>query len=121
MLTGILTRESEFADDDHRNFNRHGERFDVGETFSGVDYDVALDAVDEIRRVLPPGMTMSQFALRWILMFDAVSCAIPGGKRAGQVAENCAAAELPALTEEGMSAIRKIHGQRIPGLVHHRW
>jgi aryl-alcohol dehydrogenase-like predicted oxidoreductase len=66
-------------------------------------------------------MTMSQFALRWILMFDAVSCAIPGGKRAGQVAENCAAAELPALTEEGMSAIRKIHGQRIPGLVHHRW
>jgi aryl-alcohol dehydrogenase-like predicted oxidoreductase len=121
VLTGKLTRESEFADDDHRNFNRHGERFDVGETFSGVDYDVALDAVDEIRRVLPPGMTMSQFALRWILMFDAVSCAIPGGKRAGQVAENCAAAELPALTEEGMSAIRKIHGQRIHGLVHHRW
>lgn len=121
MLTGKLTRASEFAADDHRNFNRHGERFDMGETFSGVDYDVALEAVEEIRRVLPPGMTMAQFALRWILMFDAVTCAIPGGKRAEQVAENCAAAELPALTGEAMAAIRKIYGERIHGLVHHRW
>lgn len=121
MLTGKLTRDSEFAADDHRNFNRHGEKFNVGETFSGVDYEVALDAVEAIRRVLPAGMTMPQFALRWILMFDAVTCAIPGGKRAEQVTENCAAAELPLLTEEAMSAVRKIYDERIHGLVHQRW
>ncbi len=87
MLTGKLTRESQFAFDDHRNFNRHGEEFDVGETFSGVDYDVALEAVDEIRRIPPPSghgsVSMAQLALRWILMFEAVTCAIPGGKLAG--------------------------------------
>ena len=100
LLTGKLRRDSAFAADDHRNFNRRGESFDVGETFSGVDYEVGLAAVEEIRKLVPAGLSMSQFALRWILMFDAVTCAIPGGKRAEQVADNCAASDLPALTPD---------------------
>jgi aryl-alcohol dehydrogenase-like predicted oxidoreductase len=121
MLTGKLTRDSKFEADDHRNFNRHGEAFDVGETFSGVDYKVALQAVDEIRALLPPGMTMTQFALRWILMFDAVTCAIPGGKRPAQVKENCAASDLPPVPNNAMAAIREIYDRKIRALVHQRW
>lgn len=121
MLTGKLSRNSQFAADDHRNFNRHGEKFDMGETFAGVDYDTALDAVEEIRKLLPAGITMPQFALRWILMFDAVSCAIPGGKRPEQVAENCAASDLPELSPATMNAIHNIYESRIRPLVHARW
>jgi aryl-alcohol dehydrogenase-like predicted oxidoreductase len=121
LLSGKLTRDSRFAADDHRNFNRHGEAFDVGETFSGVDYEVALEAVEAIRRLLPAGVAMAPFALRWILMHDAVSCAIPGGKRPAQVAENCAASELVALPAETMGAIRVIYDARIRPLVHQRW
>jgi aryl-alcohol dehydrogenase-like predicted oxidoreductase len=121
MLTGKLTRDSQFEDDDHRNFNRHGERFDVGETFSGVDYETGLKAVEEIRTLLPAGVTMPQFALRWILMFDAVTCAIPGGKTATQVAGNCEASNLPPLSEETMREVRRIYNERIRGGVHHRW
>jgi len=121
MLTGKLTRHSQFAADDHRNFNRHGEQFDVGETFSGVDYETGLAAVDELRTRLPAGVSLSQFALRWILMFDAVTCAIPGGKRPAQVRENCAASDLPPLSDETMRAVRQIYEHRIKGLVHQRW
>lgn len=121
LLTGKLTAQSTFQEDDHRNFNRHGEQFDVGETFSGVEYEVGLKAVEEIRAVVPKGVSMAQFALRWILMFDAVSCAIPGGKRAEQVAENCAASELPPLSSETMAAVQSIYDHRIRPLVHHRW
>jgi aryl-alcohol dehydrogenase-like predicted oxidoreductase len=121
LLTGKLGRDSAFADDDHRNFNRHGEAFDVGETFSGVDYNTGLEAVEEIRAILPTGMSMSQFALRWILMFDAVSCAIPGGKRPEQVADNCQASGLPPLSDEAMAAIRRIYDKRIATLVQNRW
>src|SRR5690606_24101735 len=81
LLTGKMTRQTTFAADDHRNYNRHGEAFDVGETFSGVDYETGLEAVDRIKAILPEGVPLAQFALRWILMFDAVSCAIPGAKR----------------------------------------
>jgi aryl-alcohol dehydrogenase-like predicted oxidoreductase len=121
LLTGKLRRDSTFGDDDHRQFNRHGEAFDVGETFSGVDYNSGLEAVEELRAVMPAGVTLSQFALRWILMFEAVSCAIPGGKRPGQVVENCSASELPALSERAMAAVRRIYGERIRELVHDRW
>ena len=120
-LPASLRRDSTFAADDHRNFNRHGEAFDVGETFSGVDYDAGLAAVEEIRALLPPGVSMSQFALRWILMFDAVTCAIPGGKRPEQVADNCHAADLPPLSDEAMAAIHRIYDDKIRPLVHHRW
>jgi aryl-alcohol dehydrogenase-like predicted oxidoreductase len=121
MLTGKLDAKSTFAPDDHRNFNRHGESFDVGETFSGVDYNVGLEAVEQIRQILPHGVSMSQFALRWILMFDAVSCAIPGGKRRDQVADNCRASELPPLTPAAMSEIQRIYDDKIRPLVHQRW
>ena len=121
LLTGKLRRDSTFAADDHRNFNRRGESFDVGETFSGVDYETGLAAVEEIRKLLPAGVSMSQFALRWILGFDAVTCAIPGGKRAEQVADNCRASDLPALTPEAMAAVQRIYDHKIRPLVQHRW
>jgi aryl-alcohol dehydrogenase-like predicted oxidoreductase len=121
LLTGKLRADSTFAADDHRNFNRHGEAFDVGETFSGVDFSVGLESVEEIRRLLPTGVTMSEFALRWILMFEAVSCAIPGGKRPEQVVENCRASDLPPLTSETMAEVERIYKQKISPQVHHRW
>ncbi len=121
LLTGKLRRESTFAPDDHRNFNRHGEAFDVGETFAGVDYETGLQAVEEIRKLLPPDMSMSQFALRWILMFDAVTCAIPGGKNPAQVSDNCQASELPEVSDEAMAAIRRIYDGKFRPAVHSRW
>jgi aryl-alcohol dehydrogenase-like predicted oxidoreductase len=121
MLTGKLTSKSEFAADDHRNFNRHGQQFDVGETFSGVDYEGGLAAVEEVRKLLPPGVSMAQFALRWILMFDAVTCAIPGGKTPKQVEDNCAASDLAPLSEDVMREVRRIYDERIRAGVHARW
>ena len=121
MLTGKLKSDSKFAADDHRNFNRHGEMFDVGETFSGVDYETGLDAVEEMRALRSNGVSMSQFALRWILMFDAVTCAIPGGKRPDQVADNCQASDLPPLTPEQMAGTQRIYDRYIRELVHNRW
>jgi aryl-alcohol dehydrogenase-like predicted oxidoreductase len=121
MLSGKLTKSSQFEAGDHRNFNRHGEQFDVGETFSGVDYDIALEAVEELRGLLPSGSTMAQLALRWILMFEAVTCAIPGGKRPEQVAENCAASDLGPLSDATMTAIQDVYNSKIRALVHQRW
>src|SRR5439155_10036268 len=121
LLTGKFTRASSFPKDGHRNYNRHGEAFDVGETFSGVDYAVGLEAVEQIRKLLPAGVSMSQFALHWILMFDAVSCAIPGGKRPEQVEDNCRASGLPPLSPETMRVIQQVYDQKIRSLVHHRW
>ena len=121
LLTGKFTAASQFAKDDHRQFNRNGEAFDMGETFSGVDYEVALAAVEELRKIVPAGMTMTQFALRWILMFDAVTCAIPGGKTVAQIADNCGASELPALSEEAMKRVAAVYAERIAPLVHQRW
>ena len=95
--------------------------FDKGETFSGVPYDAALDAVDALRALVPAGMTMTQFALRWILMFDAVTCAIPGAKHVQQARDNAAAADLPALSAETMSAVAEIYDTRIRALVHDQW
>src|SRR5581483_6300256 len=121
LLTGKLKRDSSFAKDDHRNFNRHGEMFDVGETFSGVDYEGGLQAVEEIRRLLPMGASMSQFALRWVLMFDEVTCAIPGGKNPDQVADNCRASDLPPIPEKTMTEIIHLYDERIRLQVHQRW
>lgn len=121
MLTGKLSRESQFAADDHRNYNRHGEAFDVGETFSGVPYDVALQAVEELRPLVPQGATMAQFALRWILMFDAVTCAIPGAKRSSQAEDNVGAAGLAPLSAETMAKAQEIYDRLIRPHVHPRW
>src|ERR1700753_1807464 len=121
LLTGKFRADTKFDTDDHRNFHRQGQRFDMGETFSGVDYEVALAAVEEIRALVPAGVSMSQFALRWILMFDAVTCAIPGGKRPSQVDDNAKASDLPPLTPEVMAAVRGIYDKKIRPLVHQLW
>jgi len=121
LLTGKLNPQSQFAADDHRAFNRHGEQFDRGETFSGVDYETGLQAVAELNALRPDEMTMVQFALRWILMFEAVTCAIPGAKFAGQVAENAGASDFPPLSAEAMRAAREIYEGRVQPLVHHYW
>ncbi len=121
MLTGKLEADSTFAADDHRQFNRHGEQFDRGETFSGVDYETGLKAVEELRAICPAGMSLVQFALRWILMFDAVTCAIPGAKRPSQAEDNFAAADMPPLEAETMQKVRAIYDDTIRDLVHHYW
>ena len=121
LLTGKLTRETTFDPDDHRSFNRYGESFDRGETFSGVDYNTGLEAVEALRQLKPEGMTMTQFALRWITMFDAVSCAIPGAKRPDQVRDNFAAADLPPLSQEIMDGVQAVYDKYIRALVHHQW
>jgi aryl-alcohol dehydrogenase-like predicted oxidoreductase len=121
MLTGKLTPSSTFAPDDHRAFNRKGAAFDRGETFSGVDYQTGLQAVEALRPLAPPGATLAQMALRWILMFPAVTCAIPGAKRPAQVEENVAAADLPPLSPATMEKIRILYDQQIRPLVHHYW
>jgi len=121
MLTGNLKPDHAFASDDHRAFNRHGEAFDRGETFAGVDYNTGLQAVDELKAICPAGMSMTQFALRWILMFEAVTCAIPGAKRPSQAGENFAAADLAPLPEEIMAQVRSIYDRSIRALVHQNW
>jgi aryl-alcohol dehydrogenase-like predicted oxidoreductase len=121
MLSGKLTSSNRFAQDDHRAFNRHGEAFDRGETFSGVDYELGLKTVEEMRRFVPRNATMAQLALRWILMFPAVTCAIPGAKRPAQVEENMAAADLPPLSAEALAGIHKLYEERIRPQVHHYW
>jgi aryl-alcohol dehydrogenase-like predicted oxidoreductase len=121
LLTGKLTRASVFAPDDHRAFNRHGEMFDKGETLSGVPYEVGLDAADELARLVPGAATMAQFALRWILMFDAVTCAIPGARTPAQARENAVAAELPPLAAATMKAVTRIYDARLREHVHQAW
>jgi aryl-alcohol dehydrogenase-like predicted oxidoreductase len=121
LLTGKMTPQTTFSSDDHRNYNRHGESFDVGETFSGVDYATGLQAVEELRPLVPVGVSMAQFALRWILMFDAVSLAIPGAKNAKQAADNAAASNLPPLSDAAMRRLRQVYDLYIRGQVHQRW
>jgi aryl-alcohol dehydrogenase-like predicted oxidoreductase len=121
LLTGKMTRQTSFSEDDHRHYNRYGQAFDRGETFSGVDYETGLDAVEELRSLVPEGATMAQLALRWILMFDAVSCAIPGAKRPDQAEDNIRAADLPPLSEDQMARVQAVYDKYIRKQVHHRW
>jgi aryl-alcohol dehydrogenase-like predicted oxidoreductase len=118
LLTGKLGRDTRFAADDHRQYNRQGEAFDVGETFSGVPYETGLEAVEELRSLVPGGASMAQFALRWILMQEAVSCVIPGARNPAQAEANAAAAELPPLSEQTLAAVRSVYDRRIRPLVH---
>jgi len=121
MLTGKFSKQSKFATNDHRQYNRHGESFDVGETFSGVDYDLSLEAVEKLRALVPQDISMAQFALRWILMFEAVSCTIPGAKNPQQATDNAKAADLPLLSDETMAAVKEIYDSMVKTQVHHRW
>jgi aryl-alcohol dehydrogenase-like predicted oxidoreductase len=121
MLTGKVKPEDAFASDDHRAFNRRGEAFDRGETFSGVDFEIGLHAVNELKAICPAGMSMAQFALRWIIMFDEVTCTIPGAKHPAQAEENITAADLPPLSDEVMAQVTSIYNQYIRELVHQYW
>ncbi|WP_027685154.1 aldo/keto reductase [Rhizobium leguminosarum] len=121
LLSGKITRDTHFASDDHRNFNRNGEAFDVGETFAGVPFEVGLQAVEEVRKLVPEGATMAAFALRWILMSDAVTVVIPGARNAEQAKANAAAAELAPLSGDVMAATREIYERLIAPHVHQRW
>ncbi len=121
MLAGKMTRASTFAEDDHRSFNRAGAAFDRGETFSGIDFETGLAAVEALRPLVPAGVSMATWAIRWILMHPGVTCAIPGAKRPEQVEENVAAAALPPLDAATMAAARAVYDERIRPLVHQRW
>jgi aryl-alcohol dehydrogenase-like predicted oxidoreductase len=121
LLTGKFGRDSQFDDSDHRSFNRHGEEFDVGETFSGVDFERGLEVVDELRELVPSGSTLAQLALRWILGFGAVSTVIPGAKTPEQARANAAAADLPALPAAALERIAALYSTRVAPLVHQRW
>jgi aryl-alcohol dehydrogenase-like predicted oxidoreductase len=121
LLAGKMSARTTFTKDDHRTFNRQGEAFDRGETFSGVDFDTGLALVEELRPLVPAGASMASFALRWILMNDAVTCAIPGAKRPAQVEENISAAALPALPDATMAAVKQIYDRSLRPLVHQRW
>jgi aryl-alcohol dehydrogenase-like predicted oxidoreductase len=121
LLTGKMRPDTTFERSDHRQYNRCGQSFDVGETFAGVPYEVGLEAVEELRPLVPEGATMAQIALRWILMFDAVSCAIPGAKRPQQAADNVAASTLPPLSDGTMAAVDDIYNRLIRPHVHQRW
>ncbi len=121
LLTGKLTRQSQFSPNDHRSFNRHGESFDQGETFSGVDYEIGLQAVEQLQALVPAGATMAQLALRWILMFPEVSTAIPGAKNPQQAEDNVAAANLATLSKETMQRVQEVYDTYIRSQVQDRW
>jgi len=121
LLTGKYTRETTFGVDDHRSFNRHGEAFDVGETFAGVPFEVGLDAVEELRALVPEGATLAQLALRWILTHEAVSTIIPGARSPEQARANAAAADLAPLSPEALARIASVYEERIAPHVHQRW
>jgi aryl-alcohol dehydrogenase-like predicted oxidoreductase len=121
LLSGKMRSDRAFTEDDHRNFNREGQAFDRGETFSGVDFETGLLAAEELKELVPEGHTLAQFALRWILMHPAVSCAIPGGKNPSQVEDNVASADMPPLSDEVMQRAREIYDTHVREEVHHRW
>jgi len=121
LLTGKMTRMTTFEETDHRQFNRHGESFDVGETFAGVDYDAGLAFVEELRPLVPQGATMAQMALRWIVMNDGVTATIPGAKTPEQARANAAAGAMAPLPAATMDRIRALYEERVKPLVHQRW
>jgi len=121
LLTGKMDDHTTFSKNDHREFNRHGQAFDVGETFAGVEFETGLSAVKELKKMKPENYTMSQFALKWILMHQAVSTVIVGGKTAAQVMENAGASELPSLHKNVMNTVEKIYTEHIKQSVHQRW
>jgi aryl-alcohol dehydrogenase-like predicted oxidoreductase len=121
LLSGRYDENTVFDADDHRSFNRHGERFDVGETFSGVPFDVGLAAVRELKTLLDPGVTLAQFALRWIIDQPGVSTVIPGARSAEQVAQNASASAIPPLRDEQLAGVREVYDRLVRQHVHDRW
>jgi aryl-alcohol dehydrogenase-like predicted oxidoreductase len=121
LLSGKMTRQTTFGPDDHRTFNRDGASFDKGETFSGVDFETGLDAVDELKTLFPDDPILAIWALRWVLMFDAVSCVIPGASTLAHVESNVTASDLPPLTDEQMAGVKAVYEEYIKDPVHYLW
>ncbi|MFD7655644.1 aldo/keto reductase [Actinosynnema sp. NPDC059797] len=121
LLSGKYTASTTFGEDDHRNYNRNGDAFDVGETFSGVPFEVGLQAVDRLRPLVPGGATVAQFALRWIVDQPGVTVVIPGARNADQARANSAAADLAPLSAEARDEVRAVYDELIKPLVHDRW
>lgn len=121
LLSGKMSRETTFKAEDHRNFNRNGEAFDKGETFSGVDYDLGLEAADALKKLFPGKESLASWAIRWVLMFPEVSTVIPGASRPEQVQSNVGAAGLPPLTQQQMQGVEEIYDRYIRPSVHHQW
>ena len=121
LLTGKMTPETTFAPDDHRTFNREGEAFDRGKTFAGVDFELGLDAVDALKGLFPDDPGLVLWALRWILMFEEVSCVIPGASTVEHLEANVTASELPRLTEDQMTGVKEIYRETVKDSVHQRW
>jgi aryl-alcohol dehydrogenase-like predicted oxidoreductase len=121
LLTGKMTNETKFEDSDHRKYNRHGEMFDKGETFAGVDYKTGLEAVEQLKKIVPENMALVHFALKWILNFDQVSCVIPGSKNPVQAESNVKASDIEALTEAQMNKVKEIYENNIKNPVHYMW
>ncbi len=121
LLTGKFSLDTRFGEQDHRFFNRGGEKFDRGETFSGVPYETGVNAAGELQKSLPGDASLAQYALRWILMFPEVSTVIPGASQPEQVRDNLAAAGLPPLDADQMEKVRSVYDRDIRPLVHHLW
>ncbi len=121
LLSGRYDATTTFAADDHRTYNRHGEAFDVGETFSGVPFEVGLEAVAELRPIVPEGVATAAFALRWAIDQPGVTTVIPGARTRAQAEGNAAAAALPALTPEQQAAVAEVYDRLVRRLVHDRW
>ncbi|HLV64483.1 MAG TPA: aldo/keto reductase [Polyangiaceae bacterium] len=121
LLGGKMRRDTAFAPGDHRRENREGQLFDKGETFSGIPYELGLELVEELRALVPPGRTLAELALAWILGHEAVTTVIPGGRRPEQVEENAKAADFPPLSPETRQKLTELYEQRVRPLVHHRW
>jgi Predicted oxidoreductases (related to aryl-alcohol dehydrogenases) len=121
LLTGTYNKNTSFNPGDHRNFNRTGAAFDQGETFSGIDYETGLEAVNELKKIFPESLNLAPIALKWILMFDEISCIIPGASRPEQVGLNLQALNIPDLNKDQLKEINSIYEKKIKPLVHQRW
>ncbi|NQS89661.1 aldo/keto reductase [Patescibacteria group bacterium] len=121
LLTGKMRLETKFPEDDHRNYNRDGKFFDVGETFSGVNFEIGLKAVEKLKWIKPDDISCAQMALKWVLMHPEVSCVIPGAKNIKQLEENLSASELANLDPDVLNGIKRIYEDFIKPAVHHRW
>jgi aryl-alcohol dehydrogenase-like predicted oxidoreductase len=121
LLTGALSRETDFPENDHRNYNREGEAFDVGETFAGVPYEVGLDAVDALTKHVPENLSLAQFSLRWILDHEAVSTVIPGSTTPEHIRSNAAVSDVDPLGADVHEAVADVYDEYVREHVHHRW
>jgi aryl-alcohol dehydrogenase-like predicted oxidoreductase len=121
LLTGTYNKNTSFNPGDHRNFNRTGAAFDQGETFSGINYETGLEAVNELKKIFPKCLNLAPIALKWILMFDEVSCIIPGASRPEQVGLNLQALNIPNFNKDQLKEINSIYEKKIKPLVHQRW